>query len=338
MIAEGRVQGQTKLPAERELCGRLEVSRVTLGKILTEFTKEGLLIRRHGSGTYIAGAPGGNGQHGVALAILIRQSFSSANPYFATLLGAIGEAGEELGVHLQVIDRVREQFEQNPTANRLLTAIDGGIVNGVIVASRMPAAVVAELHRRCPTVVANHFGATDEIPAVLPDYAAAAGLAVRHLTAQGRRRLAFFAPSFSAQEAVLSAAGFRVAAECLGCEACGELETGTADEPFSHRIREFLAAHAGIDGIVFCNGLHVPRLVRLLGQDGLRAPGAVGVVGLGQVVDARPGPAADAAYIDLGWHEVGRVAVEMLLARLRGKTLDRTFVLAKPRLVAEGRG
>ncbi|MBO9623373.1 MAG: GntR family transcriptional regulator [Sphingomonas sp.] len=43
------------LPAERDLAAELSVSRITLRKALDALVEEGLLIRRHGAGTFVAG-------------------------------------------------------------------------------------------------------------------------------------------------------------------------------------------------------------------------------------------------------------------------------------------
>jgi GntR family transcriptional regulator len=45
----------SKIPAERELARRYAVSRQTVRAALAELQRSGLLIRRHGSGTYVAG-------------------------------------------------------------------------------------------------------------------------------------------------------------------------------------------------------------------------------------------------------------------------------------------
>src|SRR5215210_3641419 len=42
------------LPSERRLAGDLAVSRPTLRAVIDELVREGLLLRKHGSGTYVA--------------------------------------------------------------------------------------------------------------------------------------------------------------------------------------------------------------------------------------------------------------------------------------------
>lgn len=53
-IREGVVREGQALPAERELADTIGISRVTVRKSLDVLLREGLLSRRHGSGTYVA--------------------------------------------------------------------------------------------------------------------------------------------------------------------------------------------------------------------------------------------------------------------------------------------
>ncbi|MEW6567960.1 MAG: GntR family transcriptional regulator [Chloroflexota bacterium] len=53
-IFSGELAPETRLPSERELSRELEISRMTVRRAITELVNEGLLTRRHGSGTYVA--------------------------------------------------------------------------------------------------------------------------------------------------------------------------------------------------------------------------------------------------------------------------------------------
>jgi GntR family transcriptional regulator len=53
-IADGAIRTGDALPSERELSDAVGISRVTVRKSLDVLLREGLLSRRHGSGTYIA--------------------------------------------------------------------------------------------------------------------------------------------------------------------------------------------------------------------------------------------------------------------------------------------
>jgi GntR family transcriptional regulator len=54
LILTGKLAPETKIQSEREFSEELGVSRMTVRRALTELVSEGLLERRHGSGTYVA--------------------------------------------------------------------------------------------------------------------------------------------------------------------------------------------------------------------------------------------------------------------------------------------
>ncbi len=53
-VESGMLQVEDALPAERELASGLGVSRVTVRKAVRGLVEEGVLVRRHGSGTFVA--------------------------------------------------------------------------------------------------------------------------------------------------------------------------------------------------------------------------------------------------------------------------------------------
>src|SRR6516165_1599077 len=53
-IAHGELRPGMRLPSERALAVRLNVSRVTVVRALTRLRLEGLVVTRHGSGTFVA--------------------------------------------------------------------------------------------------------------------------------------------------------------------------------------------------------------------------------------------------------------------------------------------
>jgi GntR family transcriptional regulator len=57
-VADGALPPGSRLPAERELCSQLDISRVTLRRALTHLGDQGVLRNSHGRGWYAAGVPG----------------------------------------------------------------------------------------------------------------------------------------------------------------------------------------------------------------------------------------------------------------------------------------
>ncbi|WP_019517493.1 GntR family transcriptional regulator [Sphingomonas sp. Mn802worker] len=54
-IEQGLVKPEEALPAERDLAIDFSVSRITVRKALDSLVADGLLVRRHGAGTFVAG-------------------------------------------------------------------------------------------------------------------------------------------------------------------------------------------------------------------------------------------------------------------------------------------
>lgn len=56
-VHRGAILPGDALPSERDLAARVDMSRVTVRKAVQHLVREGLLVQRHGSGTYVAPQP-----------------------------------------------------------------------------------------------------------------------------------------------------------------------------------------------------------------------------------------------------------------------------------------
>ncbi len=56
-VRRGAIKPGDALPSERDLAVRVDMSRVTVRKAVQHLVREGLLVQRHGSGTYVAPQP-----------------------------------------------------------------------------------------------------------------------------------------------------------------------------------------------------------------------------------------------------------------------------------------
>ncbi|MEW2546621.1 GntR family transcriptional regulator [Streptomyces sp. NPDC047002] len=63
-VRDGSLPKGRRLPAERELCAQLDISRVTLRRALAHLGEQGVLRNSHGRGWYAAGAPTPAAPHG----------------------------------------------------------------------------------------------------------------------------------------------------------------------------------------------------------------------------------------------------------------------------------
>lgn len=56
-VRRGAIKPGDALPSERDLAARVEMSRVTVRKAVQHLVRDGVLVQRHGSGTYVAPQP-----------------------------------------------------------------------------------------------------------------------------------------------------------------------------------------------------------------------------------------------------------------------------------------
>src|SRR3569623_608915 len=56
-VSGGQIRAGDALPSERDLAAKMDVSRVTVRKAVQHLVREGILVQRHGSGTYVAPQP-----------------------------------------------------------------------------------------------------------------------------------------------------------------------------------------------------------------------------------------------------------------------------------------
>ncbi|MCX7933667.1 MAG: GntR family transcriptional regulator, partial [Planctomycetota bacterium] len=83
-----------RLPSEAKLCEELQVSLVTLREALSILAHEGLIVRKHGSGTYVA-------EHSdLPVGVLIDLDISQpgVSPFFIRLVQQIRSRLEEGGI------------------------------------------------------------------------------------------------------------------------------------------------------------------------------------------------------------------------------------------------
>jgi GntR family transcriptional regulator len=57
-VHRGAIRPGDALPSERDLAVRVDMSRVTVRKAVQHLVRDGVLVQRHGSGTYVASQPG----------------------------------------------------------------------------------------------------------------------------------------------------------------------------------------------------------------------------------------------------------------------------------------
>jgi LacI family transcriptional regulator len=208
--------------------------------------------------------------------------------------------------------------------------VDGLIVTGRVTDVRPPLEVPAPI----PVVYAMIRSANPADTCVTYDDEGGGRLAVEHLIATGRRRIAYVtgprhhrsaSARFLGWERTLSDAGLPTVKP--------ELAFGAWTEEWGRQAAAVLAAEIpDLDG-VFCGNDQVARgVIDGLRESGRRVPEDVAIVGFDNWDVMVTGRRPTLTSIDPNLHTVGRVAAEHLLAAINGQPRQGLHLIA-PRLV-----
>lgn len=192
-IAEGVYQAGHRLPSERELSERFEISRASVREAIAALLNEGVLFRTVGRGTFIAAAerrqPKGLGK---AMAIgfwASEQIFHFAEPGYKQTLAGVADACRERGYALQFhwVEEHRRSLEQ-----LFGHRVGSEKAVGNIVLGGVSAAVLERLKKLgLPLVTVDLLFPGEDTESVRIDYEQGTRLAMEHLLGLGHRDIGF---------------------------------------------------------------------------------------------------------------------------------------------------
>lgn len=254
-------------------------------------------------------------------------------------------AGVNVGIIMQFVGGAVAAARQHDHDVLLLTQDDTSGVDRVASSSMADGIIVMDVEAqdtrlpllrtlRQPSVLIGVPDDPSGLSCVDLDFTAAGRLAVRTLAESGHRRVALIGASRARYErranyAVRMRAGVLDEAEVRGVGV-----TVVPSEPSfaggSAAAAELLAGDPGVTGIVVHNESALPGVVAALAERGLRVPQDVSVLAVG-AADAAESLSQPLTSVDVPGHDIGRVAVEMVMAHLGGETLAGTRLIS-PRL------
>jgi LacI family transcriptional regulator len=342
-ILNGQMPVGSKLQTHRELAVTYGVSVITINKALSGLVSEGVLHSRVGRGTYIAARPAES--EGVrapaALGFVLRDL---ASPFFSLVAHAAQQRADELGYGLLFssssnrLDREEEQIQR---------FADMG-VNGLIIASMSRTYRLSEpiraLHDRGFPYVMVSYTAGSEVHYVGTDVEQGGFLAAQHLIETGRRRIGYIGDKFGSMSAELRGSGYRRA---LTENALAVDPTFLFEYPLEGEWNDFRSGYAigervaGLavkpDGVFVYNDLGALGFQDALLDHGIRVPDDIAVVGLDDI------ELAGRARVPLTTvrqpaDRIGALAVDILLARLRGEQTETRKILQPELIVRRSSG
>jgi DNA-binding LacI/PurR family transcriptional regulator len=335
-VSMGRFKPGERIPSEAEITRRFKVSRMTAVKAIQQLQQEGLVLRRAGSGTFVAESAETRRSFGLLIPDLGQTEIFE--PICRGMMRTpLGKEHLLLWGHAVWDDRNREL-----EAERLCRQFIEARVSGIFFAPLE----FSEHHGNVNENILSAFKEAD-VPVVLLDRDVAAfpersaydlvcldnrqaGFVItRHLIEQGCKRIAFFARKGSADTVETRIAGYTEALISAGLFQNGMIVRGdTTDGAFvAAEIVDKVA-----DGIVCANDFTAANMMHTLQALGRKIPDDILLTGFDDVKYARLLP-IPLTTIHQPCAEIGASAMAAMLERVENPNLPGRQIQLRGELV-----
>jgi LacI family transcriptional regulator len=251
------------------------------------------------------------------------------NPVYVTMMRAVEEVVSAAGYRLVVTATGPDVVDEVA----LVRGMARGYADGLVISPLRVDEDLIKSIRECevPVVVAGSVPAKAGVDTIRANSPKGILLAVEHLTAKGRRRIAFVNGPADTVPGTARAKGFADAMKEFKLTSAGEIEAADFTFAAGREAGKELFKKSGPDAVVCANDLLAVGVMHELAAYGLDVPNDVAVVGMddSELAEQSFPPLTS---VNLGSAERGRRAAELLLARIEDSTRTPRRIVVQPSL------
>ena len=336
-VISGEYREGARLPSETDLVRRFGVSRMTIVKAFKELQQQGLVVRRPGSGTFVAP----NGQESRLFGLLIPEL--GQTEIFEPICQGMTQYKSETKVSLlwgnsfvksdqnEIVAReLCEEFIRQKVAGVFFAPLEliptKDEVNRMVVASLNKARIPVVLLDRC----IDAYPARAEYDLVGIDNRRAAYGATLHLVGLGAKRIAFLGKKLSASTVDARIAGYREA--LFASDVLRGEDLVSRGDPSDETLVQSILDKQRPDAFLCANDHTAATLMKTLISLGVPIPKEIRIVGIDDVKYASLLPIPLTTQHQ-PCQDIGRVAMATMFERLKNADLPAREISLNCRLV-----
>jgi LacI family transcriptional regulator len=251
------------------------------------------------------------------------------NPVYVTMMRAVEEVVSAAGYRLVVTTTGPDVVDEVA----LVRGMARGYADGLVISPLRVDEDLIKSIRECevPVVVAGSVPAKAGVDTIRANSPKGILLAVEHLTAKGRTRIAFVNGPADTVPGTARAKGFADAMKEFKLTSAGEIEAADFTFAAGREAGKKLFKKTGPDAVVCANDLLAVGVMHELAAYGLDVPNDVAVIGMddSELAEQCFPPLTS---VNLGSAERGRRAAELLLARIEDSTRTPRRIVVQPTL------
>lgn len=331
-IKSGKYEVDEKLPSERELAKIYRVSRMTVRESMVALAHQGVLVRRVGKGSFVAG-PNRRQNFGKKLSCIVGLAVFDisliSDPFFSKIISGISSVLNDRGYRLQWTTTRQDVSGKKGDFFFINRAKDKHMDGLLILDQYITDEKILELEDTgIPFVLIDRSIKGREDRAVLVDNEKGIFEATKYLIDKGHKKIAFVLELHRYYKSREMLKGYRRALETCNIR----YDEALVQEVDKVDAEKFLSPPLRPTAVVTSADKVALIMLQMLKKKGLNVPDDIAITGYNdEPIASATEPQLTTMRVSL--EEMGRQAVEVLLGIIRGKKIKESYPMLEPRLI-----